>query len=158
MAKVVNGIMRCAPTGPDVQALIQAFGVPEEGVTITYKAVAAVIHAAPRTCRYNTVTAAWRAILEREHNVLLEARDGEYRRLNPSDRVSFGGSKLKSAVRSVTRTHRVLDRTEFDRLSKNEQKRAEHLMMISSSMIGASAILVDHGREPKLPGGVQEKR
>lgn len=66
------------PVKPDVDRLIEAFGIPEIGKTISYSEVADVILVPHGSYRFNTVVHAWRKQLLREHNCELLVERGAW--------------------------------------------------------------------------------
>jgi hypothetical protein len=138
------------PTESDVHRLFDAFGVPAEGVRMTYLAVSEVIHVDPSVSRFRTVTSAWRNRLVREHNIYLRAGEGAYVALAPGERVDLSATKLRMGVRSFRRAHAVATSTDWTRLSAEERQQAEHVQRVATTVI-QSARLQARTTHPVLP-------
>ncbi len=136
------------PTEADVRALLDTFGVPTEGASVTYEQIARVLHQPVRSNRWKTVTNAWRKRLFEEHNLILGAADGAFTALLPGERIERGAGKLRSGMRSVRRAGAIVQRTDRARLSETETKRADHVQVVSAAlMLAANA----SGRETPKP-------
>lgn len=144
------------PTDVDVRALHDTFGVPTEGQRIPYEDIAGVIGVEPRSNRWMTVVTAWRKRLIREHNVYLLARDGALIGMAPEQRVDLGSGKLRTGVRMFRRAHDVVSGTDRTRLSSEQKAQADHVQMVSASVI-QSARLSARKVTPKLPEGVKSE-
>jgi hypothetical protein len=138
------------PTEADVHRLFAAFGVPAEGVKMTYTEVSEVIHVSPVMSRFRTVTSAWRNRLVREHNIYLRAGEGAYVALAPGERVDLSATKLRMGVRSFRRAHAVATSTDWTRLSVEERQQAEHVQRVATTVI-QSARLQARTTHPVLP-------
>ena len=138
------------PTEADVHRLFAAFGVPAEGVKMTYTEVSEVIQVSPVMSRFRTVTSAWRNRLVREHNIYLRAGDGVYVALAPGERVDLSATKLRMGVRSFRRAHAVATSTDWTRLSAEERQQAEHVQRVATTVI-QSARLQARTTHPVLP-------
>lgn len=123
---------RGIPTEPDVTALLNQFGVPEEGKPISYAAVADVLHVSVDASRFTTVTAAWRRSLRASHQVLLSARNGEFAVRDPGARVALGKSKTRSGVRCFTEAIDTVTNTDAARLTERERADADKVLRIAS--------------------------
>ena len=141
------------PTEADVHRLFDVFGVPAEGVRMTYVEVSEVIHVSPVMSRFRTVTTAWRNRLVREHNIYLRAGDGAYVALAPGERVDLSATKLRMGVRSFRRAHAVATSTDWTRLSLEERHQAEHIQRVATTVI-QSARLQARTTHPVLPVAV----
>jgi hypothetical protein len=138
------------PTEADVHRLFAAFGVPAEGVKMTYTEVSEVIQVSPVMSRFRTVTTAWRNRLVREHNIYLRAGEGAYVALAPGERVDLSATKLRMGVRSFRRAHAVATSTDWTRLSVEERQQAEHVQRVATTVI-QSARLQARTTHPVLP-------
>lgn len=141
------------PTDIDVRALFEAFGVPNEGVVIPYETVAAVIKSPVTSNRWKTVTGRWRRRLVAEHNVYMLARDGAFSRRDPAQRIELGAGDLRSAYRRVRRSHIVTEGTDRSRLTEEQKKQADHILMTTGALMSA-ARLQARNEKPSLPKGV----
>ena len=127
------------PTAPDVERLIEAFGVPEPGL-IEHGRIEAVIHENHGTRRYDTVVKKWRERLFKEHNVATWAEPGDGVRVLTaqewSERTRWKGRR---AVREV------VDGTNFgaalpaEKLNDIERHKHEHTMRFFT-FLGQSAL------------------
>ena len=138
------------PTEADVHRLFAAFGVPAEGVKMTYPEVSEVIQVSPVMSRFRTVTSAWRNRLVREHNIYLRAGEGAYVALAPGERVDLSATKLRMGVRSFRRAHAVATSTDWTRLSAEERQQPEHVQRVATTVI-QSARLQARTTHPVLP-------
>jgi hypothetical protein len=141
------------PTEVDVRALWERFGVPVEGQAIPYADVEAVCKSKHGTHRHQTVTTAWRRRLFREHNVLLVAGQGMYTACDPTRRVEFGATKLRTGARAFRRAHVVVSSTDLGRLSPEQRKQADHILMTTATAI-QSARIAARKSQPVLPEAV----
>ncbi len=118
------------PTAPDVDALIEEFGVPEIGVLISYSNISKVIGVPKDKNRFKSVTDAWKKRLDIKHNVIIEAiRNNGFKALSPSGRVGLGSRQIKSAVKKINNTTRILVRTDKKNLSDSEKLFTEHIIL-----------------------------
>lgn len=123
------------PTKPDVDRMQSVFGVPDEGRLITYEEIEQVIGCKYRSNRFTSVVNAWRKSLESKHQVILGCDPGKgVYRLNPDDRLDLSGSKLRSGFRSVGKSGRIVAFTERARLSPENQRAADHITRVVSSV------------------------
>ena len=132
MAKIFGGGL---PTEIEVHRLMETYQVPSEGLEIPYDEVSALIACAVRTCRFRTVTSAWRSRLAREHNVYLSARDQRFTVLAPGQRIDLGSAKLRSGLRSARRAHVIVSSTDRARLTSAEQAQSDHVQHVSASIV-----------------------
>lgn len=145
----LNGV----PTEPDVIALTQAFGVPQEGVPISYADVAKVIHVTVVESRFKTVTSAWRKQLRINHDVILIARDGQFTVRAPSERVQLMRSKTRSGFRCFGEVLDINGGTDRARLSEHERAVADKAQRVAS--LGQAAALAEARRRlPPSPPAV----
>lgn len=141
------------PTDVDVRALRSAFGLPQVGESISYAAVADVIKAHVGSPRFRTVTNRWRSQMVREHNVYIAARDGAFTAMTAPERIDHGAAKLRTGVRAMRRAHSVVVATDRSLLTDEQRARADHLQMVTTSVIQA-ARLQAKAAPPVLPVGV----
>ena len=118
------------PTAPDVDALIEEFGVPEIGTLISYSDISKIIGVTKDKNRFRSVIEAWKKRLDIKHNVIMEAvRNNGYKAMSPSGRIGFGSKQIKSAVKKINNVVRIFVRTDKKNLPKDEQEFAEHIML-----------------------------
>jgi len=115
------------PTEPDVRALVEKYGVPEEGTKIPYAEVAELIRTQPWSSRFCTVTARWRNGLLKDHNVKIGAVAGCFNVLTPDERISMSINEFRSGVRSIERSVRLNETTDRDRLSPEMRAESDHV-------------------------------
>ena len=128
------------PTGPDVEKLVAAFAVPQEGVLIPYADVSAAISEPHNSSRYNSVTMAWRKRLWREHNVRVGTDPGKgFVALDPSKRISQAWGRQKSALRITMRSAELAQRTDPARLTAEDGKARDHLIRVGAVIRLAAA-------------------
>jgi len=108
------------PTDPEIRTLYERYGVPEEGIIITYEELEEVLNCKRTTQRFQTVVSRWRRQLESQHNTLMVAvaRVG-YKAAVPEERVMFGMSQIRQSQRRERRAREVLAGTDSTRLDKN---------------------------------------
>lgn len=68
----IEAIDNGMPTGPDVDLLIERFGIPKPGDRIYYEDVAAATKIIQESPRWWTVMNAWRERLRKEHNIFMD--------------------------------------------------------------------------------------
>ena len=137
-----NGV----PTEPDVVALTQRFGVPVEGQPIAYQEVADAIRVPVRSCRFRTVTQAWRKSLRAAHGIILAARNSEFVVRDPSSRVMLGKSKTHSGVRCFAEAIDIVVGTDRGRLTEKEKADSDKVQRVAS--LAQSAALAEARKRP----------
>ena len=131
---------RGVPTQVDVDALINALGIPKPGDTISCEAVAEIIKVDTTEHRFNTVSRAWRKQLEREHNLLLVSnRDGGFVALTNSGRIHHACNVADNGLRRISRASVVARKTSTDGLSEEERRAADHLVNTTGQMMAMAA-------------------
>lgn len=138
------------PTDVDVRALREAFGVPAEGAPITYEQVADVIHVAPGTARFRTVTNAWRSGLWREYGLLVVCSMKTFSVAPPPTRVDVATSKLRSSVKGLRKSGAIAAGTDTSRLTAEQRARHDHTAHVVSHL-EAAARLESRRYQPRLP-------
>ena len=143
---------RGIPTKVDVETLIAALGIPKLGDTIEYEKVEEVLKLSKNESRFGTVTAAWRRLLEREHNLVVIAnRRGGYEVLDNSSRINFATGVADQGYRRVARAGHVAMRTETKDLTPQERKVADHLIKVTGQVsVIAAASAKTLGSMPNL--------
>lgn len=130
------------PTEPDVQKLVDKFGVPAPGV-IAHADLEKVLGLTVKESRYRTVVGAWRGRLLREHNVASVAAIGEgIRILTEPERVEYGRRTFGLTARKVVRNHRWAMMIDASKLSETEKVRCAHLVRATAA--GAAAMVTTH--------------
>lgn len=138
-ASIANGV----PTKPDVDKLLERFGVPDPGTEISYTDIVRVITCERGSFRFASVTNAWRKILDRNHNIILRAIPGKgFAAMTSADRVLYCGSKYKSGLRHVARSASVAERTNRTGLTENQTRSLDHLSRVGAA-IRLSAAMED---------------
>lgn len=141
------------PTDIDVRALMETFGVPAVGTTMSYERVAEIIHVAPRSGRFKTVTDAWRRRLRDDHNVYTSARDGAFSVRTAPERVDHGAAKARGVVRAAAAAHNEVARTDRSQLTTEQRQQADHVQMVTATVV-QSARLQTRRPRPSLPVAV----
>lgn len=141
------------PTDIDIRALTDAYGVPAVGASISYEDVAALIKSPARSSRWTTVTNRWRKRLFKEHNVLIEARDGAFRAMDPAARVDHGAGKYRSGVKHFRRAYTVIGTTDTSQLSAEQKALATHIQNSAATAITAARISAKRSL-PSLPTAI----
>ena len=136
MSFIVSGI----PTEPDVNRLLETFKVPEAGTVIKHSDVSAIINIKPDHHRYRVVTNAWRKKLYRDHNIILgPVKSIGFKSLAPDDRAGFIGSKYKSGIRQVKRSHSVAVRTDLTGMTPESKRVVNHVKHTAAALVLADA-------------------
>ena len=151
-----NGV----PIGPDVELLVQAFGVPEEGQRITYEQVYAVLEKDKKITpgRLKGVTNGWRIRMERDFHVLFECVGHAFTALPQGGRVEKAAQHLTRSIRSAKRGSRILHFTDRNRLTDLERAKADHAQTILGAMIGTNHLLSIQRTNLSLPDAVTTKK
>ncbi|WP_257306265.1 hypothetical protein [Geothrix campi] len=127
------------PTGPDVDKLLEHYGVPKIGTRIPYDELAAVINQSASSNRFKSVTAQWRRKLDRQHNIVLRCIPGEAFEVADSHaRVDLASRGYKMGVRKVVRCSNIAARTDRSTLSQEEARVCEHLERVASAHLLAA--------------------
>jgi hypothetical protein len=135
MGKMFDGGL---PTSPDVDKLIEKYGVPGDGFTVEYDELAELIEAPVGSNRFRGVIARWRRRLERDHNVLLEAMWGShYQYAGPKRRVDICGSQFKAGARKVEKAGVRAQRTEKAELNQDEIRTLDHVALNAAAFRAA---------------------
>lgn len=142
------------PTDIDVRAIIEKWGVPSEGVPISYEEIAALIKVPVASCRFKTVTGAWRRRLRREHDIYLLARHGAFTVRDPVQRVEFGSLKIRTGARAFRTAVKVVVTTDRKRLSNQHLAEADHVLLVGG-LVQAHGVLAAKRVQPALPEGVK---
>jgi len=131
------------PTEPDVKALRSAFPdhalVP--GKVIAYGEASDVIRAPYGSARFQTVTSAWRRIVEKETNKIIDVIPGEaFVVLSESEKVDVGGKKLREAGMAARRSFVICARVDVLGLKEEERLRLSHLQDVQGKVIAAAQL------------------
>lgn len=127
------------PVGPEVNRLIDQFGVPSEGQTITHAEIEQTTGAAYRSCRFRTIVAHWRKRLFKEHNLDSVAEIGVgIRFLNPVERVTVCATQLIRTSRAVRRGFVRTSTIPADRLDSVSRAKYDHTIRIGRVMFDAA--------------------
>jgi len=137
---------RGVPTEPDVTALNNLFGVPEEGAPISYAAVAEALRVPATGCRFKTVTNAWRKGLRATHGIIMVAGNGQFEVRDPASRVALGKTKTKSGVRCFSESVEIITGTDRARLTERERGDADKVQRIAS--LAQAAALAEARKRP----------
>ncbi len=114
------------PTKPDVDRLMEHFGIPKEDQLLPWGDIEGVIGHRRGTHRFATVLSAWRRRLFREHNVVLDSVPGEgLVALSPDGRVEFGVRKERCGVRLIGVGLKVITLSDRGRMTPENSKAAD---------------------------------
>lgn len=128
------------PTAPDVKRLIDLFGIPSIGTTITHDQIATAISSPYRSYRYNSVVNAWRKQLYTAHNIVLKGVAGQgYEALDNSKRIILSSTKYKHSLRGIRRAAGVAAKTESTGLSSEEIRARDHIVRVDATLQLAAA-------------------
>jgi hypothetical protein len=123
------------PIDPDVEKLKERFGIPQEGVTIRWSEIEAVIDTPYRSHRFNSVVSKWRKKLRFESNVIMKAINGiGLQAADPESRVVLTNRKGKSAVKMIVDAEDIARTTDSTRLSEDSRKINDHFIRSCSRL------------------------
>lgn len=128
--RVVTGL----PYQVDIDRLMERFGVPEEGVTIRYEDVEAVVGlsrcGSPAECsRFRDRTRAWLEHLLRKYNVSLRTvRDVGWVVEDPESRISSSTRTLQQGFRKARKAGALAATTDVSRLSTESRRTRDRLI------------------------------
>lgn len=118
--EVVNGR---TPTKEDVDSLIAALGVPEEGREITRKQIAAALHISEKHARFSTIVSAWKSRLFEAHNIcMFPTYKGSWIAANPEDRITEAVKLRKHAINRISKAINIAVTTDSKRLCSESAK------------------------------------
>jgi hypothetical protein len=138
------------PTAPDVEKLVEKFGVPAVGLLISYAEVTAVIREEKESFRFKSITTAWRKLLYNEHNLVLKAVATQgYEVLDNKQRVTFSTGKYKHGLKHIRKSADIASRTAEDGLSNEEKRARDHIVHTSGLLQLAAAT---EARKLRYPG------
>ena len=124
-AKVCNSV----PTMPAVRKIIEAHGELKAGDEITYDTLQTCIMEERDTNRFRGVVQAWRALLRRDSNIMLQCIPNVgYRVLNANERINVSGKRYGHGVRRIVIAGMDARATETGELDAPEMKTREFLM------------------------------
>lgn len=137
------------PTGPDVERLIEHFGVPGPGL-ILHADIVAILGIDFRSSRYRCVVGIWRRRLRREHNISTEGVPGEgIRVLAEVERIGKSVRGLRSGTRKIGSAWREVRDVKTEELEPRERARADHTAALVGHVYNASAVAVRELAPPR---------
>lgn len=146
------------PTAPDVQKLVEEFGIPDHGRLISYKSIEEVIGVKQSEHRWRSIVLAWRKQLYREHNVILRPDPGTgFVAATASERVHISGSGYKSGLRKISRVADIALRTDDAPLTPEEKRARDHIVKAGATLKLAAATCAKQLRLPKPGDNGKEK-
>lgn len=93
------------PTDADVQKISDALMPLGVGDQIDHAEIESIIGLDRNASRYRTITAAWRKLLRKDHNIELLALAGVgFRVMSPDERIDAGVSGVKAGARKQIRS------------------------------------------------------
>ena len=147
--KARNLFLGGVPTAPDVQSMIEAFGVPEEGSVVSCEAIEAAINAPRGSDRYKTVIGAWKKRMENEHGVVLVAVPNVgYKAADPNGKLDVSHGYFKQSIRRASRCSKIAGITDKRRLDADGQRALEHYRKIAGVVRLAASV-----KPKELPSG-----
>lgn len=139
------------PTAPDVEKLLEHFGVPQPGV-ITYSDLSEVLGMRWRTARFRSVVDAWRHRLRREHNISTRAELGEgIRILAEHERADVARDQLRRGARSSAKAVREVRDTRIEQLDEKQRAHHDHVAMVAERIFHATTEAVRQITPPRAP-------
>lgn len=140
MSKAARIFLGGVPTAADVRALVELYGVPEEGTLIPYADVEELIHCDYRSHRFATVTARWRRQMKKDHNIAIGVEAKQFKVLAPDERVTVGKDRTRIALRGIRRSVELVETTDKERLSPEMRAEADHLLRCSGALLLAARV------------------
>jgi hypothetical protein len=115
------------PTEGDVKMLLEAFPAIEPGQLIPYERVAEIVKVDRSSSRFRTVTSAWRRVLHRTQNFVLEAVPGQgFRRQTEVERSNSDRAGWRKDQSRAARRVRDLARVDTRDFAERDQRSHDH--------------------------------
>lgn len=151
-----NGV----PTGPDVERLEAALGIPAVDTLIPYASIDQVLGCTRKVKRWGSVVAAWRGKLSRQYSLELKAVPNEgFQVLNNSQRVELSGDKFKSGLRRIGKGVRIAAATPSLGLKPEEVRARDHIVNVGAMIRQSAATAArDLGFSPALLNSKQSSQ
>ena len=137
--KKTNLFFGGVPIQPDVDAIMAKWPVAAltEGTSIPEDEIARLINVPWNSHRYNTVVAAWRKRMFRDHNILMAKGGRTLTILTPDQRIDYAGARQKTGVRAIVRGGVYTETTDRARLSPEAKAVADSRMFLTAMIRGA---------------------
>jgi hypothetical protein len=131
------------PWEPDVKRIRKAFPDSElkVGAEIPYSAIAETISSEYGTCRFRSVTMAWRKAVEKEAGLFIGTSEGKaFRVLSESEKLGLSRSKVRASIKSARRAYVVSAAIDDGGLTDEEKSQLSQIRMRSASIIALQQI------------------
>ncbi len=113
------------PTGPSVDMIMDAIGVPVKGQTIPYTEIEVAADLSYRSYRWTTVTNAWRKRIERDYGLVITCIPGAFYVNDDAGLVVQSRGHLRTAVKKTKRSYVVVSLAERENLTPEDRNRAD---------------------------------
>lgn len=116
---------RGVPLDPDVRKIREAYpdSSLHEGQIITYAKISELIREPKESNRFKSVVSKWLSDVFEESGITLKAVPNTgYKVLDDCEKVDFSHNKLKSAVRSATKSFKVAHTVDTNKLTDEKKK------------------------------------
>lgn len=139
----MNSYFGGIPTDIDVRAIREHW--PDEslkvGEVIKHDDMEAILKCGRKSCRYKTVTARWRKLVENSTNKIIGAKRGEgFVVLSEREKVGLSGDKLRSAGRLARRSYIVAGRIDVKELSDDQRKELDFVNRKTAAVLTAAKL------------------
>lgn len=126
------------PTGPDVEKLNEAFGVPGPGV-IPYADVETVLGFTRGESRWDSVTDAWRKALRDKHNLEVRAvLNVGFKVLTEVERIEDARGALRQTTRRAREANRRAVSIDSSQLCDVDRTKRDHLCRATAFVASAA--------------------
>ena len=134
----IDQIAGGVPTAPDVRRLLDRYPDLNPGDVVPYDDVAETIRAEHGSCRWRSVTTAWRSHLWHQHHYKLQCQplDKRFLVLDDNGKVRHVVSELKKTVRIGKRAGQVAATVDATKLDDEQRRIHDHNVKMSAMMRG----------------------
>jgi hypothetical protein len=122
------------PTGPSVDMIMDAIGIPVKGQTIPYQEIEAAADISYGTSRWKSVTEAWRKRVEREHGLVIGCVPGSFQVNDDTGLVTESRGRLRKALKNAKRSYVVVSLADRAMLTPEDQNRADLQRRLAQKM------------------------
>ena len=126
------------PTEPDVRALKEAYpeSVLKVGLHIDFTRVSQIIGVPYPSCRFRTVTNAWRKEVEKEWGFVIEPpRDGTFMVLSDSGKAKSSKRKTVTAGRYTRRSFAIGQKVNMLELPSDERNEFQYTQSVNGKIL-----------------------
>lgn len=149
------------PTGPDVKRIREHYPDSEliEGATeITHQEIAEILGESMDSNRFRTVASAWRSAVRREAGKDIDSENKTFKVLDDSGRLGLVERYTRKGARQERKAWDVLGRIDRNKLTADEDRRAEENRTLLSQSMNAKRRTANQIRSkqavPSLTEGV----